>query len=307
MRVLVTGGAGFIGSHIVDQLVRDGHHITVIDNLSTGLMSNLNKEATFIEMDIRSAELIDVFNREQFEAVIHQAAQTMVPKSLEDPRYDCDVNIMGTVHILEACRATGVKKIVFASSAAVYGDKGQIPIEEHVHGEPSSFYGLSKLTIEKYLALYQQLYGIEYAALRYANVYGERQGDGGEGGVISIFTRKISASQGLDIFGTGTQTRDFIYAGDVAQGNVKALMPASLSGVYNISTGSETSVNKLIELLSEIAGQQATVQHHPVREGDIYRSALSNKKAQAGLQWLPQMDLREGLSRTYQSLQRNNR
>ena len=304
MRVLVTGGAGFIGSHIVDQLVREDHHVTVIDNLSTGLVSNLNKEAAFIEMDIRSAEMMDIFSREKFDAVIHQAAQTMVPKSLEDPRYDCDVNIMGTVHILEACRTTGVKKIVFASSAAVYGDKGQIPIEEHVYGEPSSFYGLSKLTIEKYLALYRQLFGIEYAALRYANVYGERQGDGGEGGVISIFTRKISASQGLEVFGSGEQTRDFIYAGDVAEGNIKALMATSLSGVYNISTGSETSVNRLIELLSQIAGQQAEVQYQPAREGDIYRSSLSKKKAQDCLQWMPKMELQEGLARTYQSLQK---
>ena len=302
MRILVTGGAGFIGFHVVEQLVRANHSVTILDNLSTGLTSNIHREAVFINLDIRSHQVADVFREGRFDGVIHLAAQTMVPKSLSDPHYDCDVNIMGTVNVLEACRLSEVKKIVFASSAAVYGDVSAVPIAETVGGEPSSFYGLSKLTIEKYLALYQQLFGLEYAALRYANVYGERQGDGGEGGVISIFTRKIRAGQELTVFGTGEQTRDFIYAGDVAQANIAALLTPGQSGVYNISTECETSVNELISLLSEISRRQAQVKSLPVREGDIFRSSLANRKAKACFNWQPVMSLREGLTRTYQSI-----
>lgn len=302
MRVLVTGGAGFIGSHVVEQLVRANHSVTILDNLSTGLASNIHHEAAFINLDIRSHQVADVFRQGRFDGVIHLAAQTMVPKSLEDPRYDCDVNIMGTVNILEACRLSGVKKVVFASSAAVYGDVSAIPIAETVGGEPFSFYGLSKLTIERYLALYHQLFGLEYAAMRYANVYGERQGDGGEGGVISIFTRKIRAGQELHVFGTGEQTRDFIYAGDVAQANIAALLTSGQSGVYNISTECETSVNDLISMLSEISQHQVQVKSFPVREGDIFRSSLANGKAKDCFNWQPVMNLREGLTKTYHSL-----
>lgn len=302
MKVLVTGGAGFIGSHIVDKLIQENYQVVVVDNLSTGLRNNLNAKAKFIEMDIRSRELINLFNEEQFDYVIHEAAQTMVPKSIENPEYDCHVNILGTVNVLECCRKTGVKRLVFASTAAVYGDVEAIPVKETVKTYPTSFYGLSKLTVEKYLSLYHEIYGFDSIVLRYANVYGERQGDAGEGGVISIFTRKICNREKLIIFGDGGQTRDFIYVGDVANANYRAIMTPNGNTVYNISTQTETSVNTLIELLGKASGQIAMKEYSDPRDGDIYRSSLSNAAARQKLTWNPSMSLVDGLYRTYQFL-----
>ncbi len=303
MKVLVTGGAGFIGSHVVDKLLRENCQVIVLDDLSTGLSSNIDKAAGFIEMDIRSDKLLDIFAAEKFDYVIHLAAQTMVPKSLEAPDFDCQVNIAGTVNVLEACRKTGVRRVVFASSAAVYGDAVSIPIEEQVITKPTSFYGLSKLVVEKYLAMYKEIYGLDYVVLRYANVYGERQGDGGEGGVISIFARKIHCGQPLLIFGDGGQTRDFIYAGDVATANYQAMVTTGHANtVYNISTQTETSVNNLAELLATVAGKDVEKVYSQSREGDIYRSSLSNVQACNNLQWQPVMPLYDGLYRTYHSL-----
>lgn len=304
MKVLVTGGAGFIGSHIVHLLVKEGHQVVVLDDLSTGLVDHIHPHAAFVRMDVRSSAVTDLCRREMFDAVIHQAAQTLVPKSLENPHFDADVNIMGSLAILEACRLTGIGRIVFASSAAVYGDTECIPIDETVAVRPFSFYGLSKLTVEKYLALYYELYGLKYTALRYSNVYGERQGDGGEGGVVSIFTRLLRTGSSLTVFGNGEQTRDFIYAGDVAAANVAALSADAPSGVYNISTQSETSVNQLIMHLAHVSGCEPQVVYQPVREGDIYRSSLANGKAVGALGWQPRMPLADGLARTYQSLTR---
>ncbi|MEN6413618.1 MAG: NAD-dependent epimerase/dehydratase family protein [Veillonellales bacterium] len=300
MKALVTGGAGFIGSHIVDKLVQENCRVVVVDNLSTGLRNNLNAKAKFVEMDIRSHELIDLFQTEQFDYVIHQAAQTMVPSSIENPDYDCQVNILGTVNVLECCRKTGVKRLVFASSAAVYGNVETIPVTETAETCPTSFYGLSKLTVEKYLYLYHEIYGFDYVVLRYANVYGERQGDAGEGGVVSIFTRKIHQGQPLTIFGDGGQTRDFIYVGDVANANYQAMVTPNGNAVYNISTQTETSVNTLIELLGKASGQAASKEYRDPRDGDIYRSFLANAAARQNLAWTPSIPLVEGLYRTYQ-------
>lgn len=299
MKILVTGGAGFIGSHVIEKLVKENYQVIVVDNLSTGVRGNLTTNVKFIEMDICSVELLAVFEQEQFDGVIHLAAQTMVPVSLEKPDYDCQVNILGTVNVLEACRKTGVKRVVFSSTAATYGNVDSVPVIESTETRPTSFYGLSKLTIEKYLELYQQVYGLEYIILRYANVYGERQGDGGEGGVVSIFTRSISEDIPLTIFGNGGQTRDFIYAGDVANANYKALITPHVNNVYNISTHTETSVNELIGILEKKSGKLAKKICVSVREGDIYRSMLSNDKAVEKLGWTPKMTLTEGLSRTY--------
>lgn len=302
MRILVTGGAGFIGSHIVDKLIDQQYEVTVVDNLSTGLKGNLNSKAHFIPLDIRSSQVLEVFQEGRFDYVIHQAAQTMVPKSLKEPMFDCDVNVLGTVNLLEACRLTGVEKIVFASSAAVYGDVTSVPVKEEAPTCPTSFYGLSKLVIEKYLPLYYQVFGLKYAALRYANVYGERQGDAGEGGVVSIFTRKIHANQPLAVFGDGGQTRDFIYVGDVAAANIAAMTAACPAGIYNIGTQSETSVNELIAILGRIANRAVEITYAPVRKGDIYRSSLANFEALTQLHWNAKMKLHEGLERTYLSL-----
>lgn len=303
MKVLVTGGAGFIGSHIVDRLVAEGCVVTVIDNLSTGLAENVNPAAKFIKLDIAKDDLAGIFAAEKFDFVIHQAAQTAVPKSLEAPDYDCQVNILGTVNILEAARTTGVKRVVFASSAAVYGNVAAVPIEEGASTKPTSFYGLSKLTVEKYLELYYNLFGLEFVTLRYANVYGERQGDAGEGGVISIFARRYQQGKGLIIYGDGGQTRDFVYAGDVAAANWLALTAARANTAYNISTATETSVGQLADLMAEVSGKTIAREHQPTREGDIYRSSLDNQAAAAGLGWRPQTLLAEGLAATYRSLQ----
>jgi UDP-glucose 4-epimerase len=302
MKVLVTGGAGFIGSHVVDKLIQECCQVVIIDNLSTGLLENINPAAQFVKMDIRSSQLLDLFITEKFDFVIHLAAQTMVHKSLEMPDYDCDINISGTVNILEACRKTSVKRIVFSSTAAVYGNVTTLPVKEAAQKEPTSFYGLSKLTCENYLSLYNQVYGLEYMILRYANVYGERQGDGGEGGVISIFARKINQNQPVLIFGDGSQTRDFIYVGDIANANYQSLLSIYANKVCNISTQTETSVNMLIEYMENVAGKAVIKMYNDKREGDIYKSFLSNAAAQKTLEWQPRMQLIEGLAKTYKSL-----
>ena len=302
MKVLVTGGAGFIGSHVVDLLVQENCQVVIIDNLSTGLVENINPAANFIKMDIRSNQILDLFITEKFDSVIHLAAQTMVHKSLEMPDYDCDINISGTVNILEACRKTNVKRIVFSSTAAVYGNVTTLPVEEGSQKTPTSFYGLSKLTCEEYLSMYNKIYSLEYMVLRYANVYGERQGDGGEGGVISIFARKINQSQPILIFGDGSQTRDFIYVGDIASANYQALLTTHANKACNISTQTETSVNQLIEYMEEVAGKTVMKSYNERREGDIYKSSLSNAIAQKDLNWQPSVSLVEGLAKTYHSL-----
>ncbi len=302
MKVLVTGGAGFIGSHVVDKLIQEKCQVVIIDNLSTGLRENINPAATFIQLDIRNDEIFNLFMTEKFDFVIHLAAQTMVHKSLEMPDYDCDINILGTVNILEACRKANVKRIVFSSTAAVYGNVTALPVVETSQKAPTSFYGLSKLTCENYLSLYKEVYGLDYMILRYANVYGERQGDGGEGGVISIFARKIRQDQPVLIFGDGSQTRDFIYVGDVANANYQSLLVDHANEVCNISTQTETSVNMLIDYMGNVAGKVVVRNYNEKREGDIYKSSLSNATARKNLDWQPHMILLEGLAKTYHSL-----
>ncbi|WIW71102.1 NAD-dependent epimerase/dehydratase family protein [Anaerosinus gibii] len=298
-KILITGGAGFIGSHIIELLQKENCDITVLDNLHTGLRENVPENVRLIEMDIRDKRVIDVFEKYQFDVVLHLAGQTMVNVSVDDPFYDADVNIMGTVNILEACRKTGVKRIVFSSTAATYGDIEEVPIREEFSVNPLSFYGLSKLTVEKYLKLYHDLYGLEYVILRYANVYGERQGDGGEGGVISIFTKKIAKDESFVIHGDGKQTRDFVYAGDVARANWYAANTEYCNTIYNVSTNSETSIRELVDLLESASGKTIDRQYGERREGDIYRSVLDNSKIVTNLNWRPMINLQEGLRRTY--------
>lgn len=302
MKILVTGGAGFIGSHVVEKLIQEKCQVVIVDNLSTGLLENIHQAAKFIKMDIRSHQLLELFVEEKFDYVIHLAAQTMVHKSLEMPDYDCDVNISGTVNLLEACRKTNVKRLVFSSTAAVYGDVTTLPVLETSPTVPTSFYGLSKLTCENYLALYHKLYGLDYVVLRYANVYGERQGDGGEGGVISIFVRKIHQSEPVVIFGDGSQTRDFIYVGDIASANYQSLLTVHGNQIYNVSTQTEISVNTLTESMGKVAGKAMNKIYSEIREGDIYKSSLSNAAARQQLNWQPSMPLLDGLARTYHSL-----
>ena len=302
MKVLVTGGAGFIGSHIVDQLILQGHEVVVLDDLSSGSLQNVNSEAAFVKLNILDPDLWDVFERERFAAVIHLAAQTIVSSSLEHPDIDAQVNVLGTLQVLEGCRRTGVERIIFASSAAVYGDVSALPVPEDAPKQPASFYGLSKLTAERYIQMYHELYGLHYMILRYANVYGERQGDRGEGGVVSIFARGMQGRKPLTVFGDGMQTRDFVYVGDVAAANVQAITTRTSNRILNISTQTEISVNKLAFLLSEIAEYNLPIHYRAARQGDILRSMLRNSEACKVLDWQPATSLRDGLRRTYQAL-----
>lgn len=299
MKVLVTGGAGFIGSHLVEKLSEENCQVMVLDNLHTGLRENVPAGVALVELNVCDPQLLPLFETEKFDAVVHLAGQTMVNVSIDDPHYDAQVNIQGTVNVLEACRKTEVKRIVFASTAAVYGDIDEVPIQETFAARPTSFYGLSKLTVENYLQLYHQLYGLDYVALRFANVYGERQGDGGEGGVISIFTKRVARGEAIAIYGDGGQTRDFIYAGDVATGIWQALRTEKANAVYNLSTQTEVSINHMVALLAQISGKSIQPDYGPVRAGDIYRSILANDRAVAGLAWKPVVSLKEGLTRTY--------
>ena len=299
MKVLVTGGAGFIGSHIVDQLIAAENTVVVLDDLSTGSLQHVNPKAVFINMSILDPGLWDVFEREHFSAVIHLAAQTIVGSSLEHPDIDARTNVLGTLQVLEGCRRTGVERIIFASSAAVYGDVSLLPVPEEVPKLPTSFYGLSKLTAEQYIQMYHALYGLHYVILRYANVFGERQGDRGEGGVVSIFARAVHQREPLTIFGDGLQTRDFVYAGDVAAANVQAVTSSKPDRVLNIGTQTETSVNELAALLADVAGYQPTIIYKDARAGDIVKSMLRNTEACDCLNWAPSNSLREGLRRTY--------
>ena len=303
MKVLVTGGAGFIGSHLVRQLLEAEHAVTVLDNVSTGTWQHLPQgkdTCTCWEMDIRDKAAREKIEQAKFDVIVHLAAQTMVDVSIKDPEFDASENVMGTVNILEAARHSGVKRIIFASTAASYGDvtEDRLPIREEETLAPMSFYGLTKVTVEKYLKLYHDLYGLDYVALRFANVYGERQGDTGEGGVISIFAKRIAKEQGITVFGDGRQTRDFIYAGDIAAGIIAAMTTGKVNAVYNLSNQTETSLLELIELMAKAVGKEVEPEFAAPREGDINRSMLCNEAAVRNLNWQPQMDLAEGLART---------
>ena len=243
----------------------------------------------------------------RFDAIVHLAGQTMVSTSIEDPALDAGQNILGTIRVLEAARQSGVDRVIFASTAASYGNvpEGDLPIKETRRRAPMSFYGLSKVTAEQYLDLYHQVYGLDSVTLRFANVYGERQGDGGEGGVISIFTRLVAAGEEITIFGDGEQTRDFIYAGDIASGVAAALTTAQANVVYNLSTQTQTSLRELVDVLSNVAGRQIIPKYGPERPGDIYKSSLSNARAKRGLGWKPTVSLEEGLRRTYRYFYEN--
>lgn len=301
MKVLITGGAGFIGSHLVRCLAADKIETVVLDNFSTGLRANLPPDTKVAEMDVCSPEAADFLKEGHFTAVVHLAGQTMVDTSIKSPSFDAEQNVLGTVRMLEAAQTGGVKRVIFASTAAAYGDVSEedLPVRETKELLPLSFYGLSKVTVERYLELYHKIFHLDYVVLRFANVYGERQGDGGEGGVISIFTKKVAANEPITIFGDGEQTRDFVYAGDIARGILAALRTEHTNAAYNLSTQTETSLRELVNILSNIAGHRIRPKYGSSREGDIYRSMLSHGRAKRGLGWQPQVSLEEGLQRTF--------
>lgn len=303
MRVLVTGGAGFIGSHTVDRLIGQGAEVVVVDNLSTGKEENLNPAAQFVKLDITSENLAEVFAGFNPAYVIHLAAQVSVANSINNPVLDSMTNIVGSVNILENCRRFGVEKIVYSSSAAVYGNPDEIMVSETTAAVPQSFYGVSKLTPESYFRVFNNLYGLKYTVLRYANIYGPRQDALGEGGVISIFATRILAGQAPTIFGDGEQTRDFVYVGDVAAANIKALTGGDLM-TLNVGTGTGTSVNRLFTMMAEIAGSDVRPQYAAARPGDIRHSRMDNRKIAKSLDWRPQVPLTEGLANTLEFYRR---
>lgn len=300
MEILITGGAGFIGSHILAQLQgRRDMDVVVFDNLSSGSKEHVPAGMELVEGDVCDEAAVDaLFADHHFDAVIHLAAQTMVPTSVEQPVLDCRINLEGVLHVLEACRTHGTGHILFSSSAAVYGDNLHIPLKETERLVPTSPYGITKMTTEHYLRVYHELYGMDATVFRFANVYGERQGEKGEGGVVSIFCKLLSQRQGITVFGDGNQTRDFVYAGDIAQAIIRAL-PLKGYHTMNVSTGQETSLNDLIRSFEKAVGYTVPVQYTAPRTGDILRSVLSNEALKRDLGFVPEMDLEEGIRRTY--------
>ena len=304
MNICVTGGAGFIGSHLVDRLIKEGHRVQVIDNLSSGLREFVNPKADFVELDIRDAKILDVFQDFQPDYVFHEAAQTVVGESMVNPTEDCDINLMGLLNLLQASVKVGVKKFLMPSSAAVYGDLETLPLTEELQGIPRSCYGLTKLTTEGYLRIYEESFGLPYICYRYANVYGPRQGNGGEGGVISIFCEQVAKGETLVVYGDGTQTRDFVYVDDVVEANILGLRD-DVTGIINVSTGTGISLNDLMNTLEEITNTTINREYQEPRIGDIKHSLLSTEKASQVLGYAPIWSLRDGLEKTYHYVKDN--
>jgi UDP-glucose 4-epimerase len=299
MRILVTGGAGFIASNIVDALIEQGHEVSVLDNLSTGKRENIHPNAQFFLADITERSVPMVFEQSQPDIVIHHAAQIDVQTSLHNPLLDAKVNIIGTINLLEQCKSFGVKKIIYASSAAVYGHPAYLGVQEEHVLQPISFYGISKHTPEHYIQAYGELFGLDYTILRYSNVYGIRQDPRGEGGVISIFLNMLLREETPIIFGDGEHTRDFIYVKDIVSANIAALSYGSHS-IYNISWNQQISLNNLLKQMNTIIGSNVIPQYALARKGDILHSRLDNQKALKQLHWLPQYSIQKGLTETYQ-------
>lgn len=298
MKVLVTGGAGFIGSHVSDALIREGHEVHILDDLSGGNRSNVPDEATFHELDIRSDQVPSMFEAERFDALIHHAAQMDVRRSVADPQYDADVNVIGFLNLVEAGRKNGLKKVIFASTGgAIYGEPEFVPQDESHPLRPLSPYGITKLCTERYLYYYEQEYGLPYVALRYANVYGPRQNPHGEAGVVAIFTERMLDGRQPVIYGDGEQTRDYVFVGDVVRANLRALAYDG-TGTFNVGTSVETSVNELFRAIRDRIDARFEERHEAGRPGEQRRSVLDFAHSRAELGWEPTVDLEAGLDET---------
>lgn len=303
MKILVTGGAGFIGSHIADGFISQGHEVSVIDNLSMGRRENINPRAKFYLMDIRANELEKIFEHGGFDVVCHHAAQMDVRMSVENPAYDASVNVLGTINILQNCIRFGVNKFLFASTGgAIYGNQREFPCDESHPTNPLSPYGITKLTTEKYLFYYQNEFGLDYVILRYSNVYGPRQNPKGEAGVVAIFTHHILSGNQPIIHGDGNQTRDYVFVGDVVNANLKAIQKEG-SEIFNIGTGIETDVNTIFQMINEKTGNRANEKHGPPLKGEQKRSVISSLKAEQYMGWKPNISLMEGLHQTIKYFQ----
>ncbi len=298
MKILVTGGAGFIASHISDAYLAAGHEVVIVDDLSGGKRANVPAAAKFYHADIRSPETRDIIRNEEPEVISHHAAQMDVRRSVADPTFDAEVNVLGTINLLEGAREVGTKKVLFASSGgAVYGEQEKFPAPESHPTRPLSPYGITKATGELYLFYYHAVHGLPYVALRYANVFGPRQDPHGEAGVVAIFTERLLASQAPTINGDGKQSRDYVFVSDLVRANVAALT-TSFVGPINIGTGIETDVNALYAHLRVLTGSPHAAQHGPAKAGEQRRSVVDNSRAREVLGWKPEIPLEEGLRRT---------
>ena len=298
-KILITGGAGFIGSTIADLFLSSGWDVAVLDDLSSGKRENVPAGARFYPCDVRSAAAVEVVVKERPAVICHEAAQIDVRKSMADPRFDCDVNLGGLLNLMDAAAKVGsVKQVLFASSGgATYGDTPQIPTREDHPARPLSHYGVAKAASELYLGVYQANFGIPYAALRYANVYGPRQDPHGEAGVVAIFCGRLLERKPCTINGPGKQTRDYVFVGDVARANLFAA-EKGFAGALNIGTGVETDVNELYARLARAAGAEAAPLHGPAKPGEQSRSCVDPSAARAALGWKPEVTLDDGLART---------
>jgi len=298
MNILVTGGAGFIGSNVADAFIAEGHNVIIIDDMSSGKPGNVDPKAKLYKMDIQDPKVEEIFRAERIELMCHHAAQMDVRKSVADPKLDASVNALGFLNLMEAGKKYGLKKVIFSSTGgAIYGEQDYFPADEKHPTRPLSPYGITKLVTEKYLFFYKEVYGIEHVVLRYANIYGPRQSPHGEAGVVAIFTSKM-LSGGLPIInGDGKQTRDYTFVGDVVRANLLALNYKG-SNIFNIGTGIETDVNQLFHHLKVLSGSACKEEHAPAKAGEQMRSVISSKKIHEQLGWTPMVSLEEGLKRT---------
>jgi UDP-glucose 4-epimerase len=301
MKILVTGGAGFIGSHTVDALVASGQHqVSIIDNLSAGKRHQVNAAARFHEIDLRDADAVKrVIAAETPEVIVHLAAQMDVRRSVADPAFDAQVNVVGFLNLIESARQHGLRRVIFSSTGgAIYGEQETFPAPEDHPLHPVSPYGITKMATEAYLFFYKVQYGIDYTALRYGNVYGPRQDPHGEAGVVAIFCGRMLEQKPCSIYGDGKQTRDYVFVGDVARANIAAAN-SNVSGAINIGTGIETSVNDLYHTLGTVADVTRAPEYGPARPGEQSRSVISPARAAQLLNWRPQVDLAHGLDQTF--------
>ena len=298
-KILVTGGAGFIGSHVVDLFVAQGYEVVILDDLSTGRTSNLNPAAKFYQMDIRSPQIREIFETEKPDYVSHHAAQMDVRRSVAQPLFDADINILGSINLLEIAKDFQVKRFIYISTGgAVYGEPESLPCDESHPINPICQYGASKHTVEHYLYMYNVNYGLKYTVLRYPNVFGPRQDPHGEAGVVAIFTGRMLAGEEVTIYGDGDQTRDFVYVGDCAQANLLALTVDHEPGIYNLGWGRPTSINEICSVLVNITSYSLPVQYGPAKVGETRHIYLDASKAKRDLGWAPTITLEEGLEKT---------
>ncbi|MFQ5597275.1 MAG: NAD-dependent epimerase/dehydratase family protein [Nitrospiria bacterium] len=298
MKILVTGGAGFIGSHLVERLIEEGHQVVVADNLSTGKKKHLHKNASFYKVDITTARLERLFQKERPELISHHAAQMDIRKSVADPSFDAKNNILGLLNLLGYALRHGTRRVIFASSGGgLYGRQEKLPISEHHPARPLTPYGVSKLTCEHYLYYYEQAFGLDYSALRYGCVYGPRQNTHGEAGIVADFTQSLLNGQQPIINGNGKQTRDFIYVSDVVEANM-AVLNSNANCTFNVGTGKETTANDLFHTLLKLTSADVKEMHGPEKKGEVMRSCLDVQKIYQAAEWEPVVSLDEGLSHT---------